>query len=320
MQTLSIGRDASNNIVLNDKLVSRNHAQLVIMDNGQVVIRDLGSSNGLFVNGNRIKESYLTTGDVVKCGGAFVNWFQYIGIESNGEAATSIYKLQIEQNNSNSENELLEQYDLGTIFKYLLTKIFDIGNLFKSEWNKNKSILFFFLLPVGISLITLIYFYYKAQFSFFYQVILPVITIMLIFGVTQFLTFSLLLMKRNTTIENNLFAASIYSFSQFLTVSCFLFFVSLIMNDAFSTRNYYRGDGSFGIIYFFFSIFMFTIIASIFVSIIIFIYQYFRNCGVSKGTSIHFTIFSLTLNLLLQAGFVYFLISAAGTKFINILN
>ena len=79
MQTLSIGRDASNNVVLNDNMVSRHHAQLIIMDNGQVMIKDLGSSNGTFVNGKKIAETYLNAGDVVKCGGTFVNWAQYAG-------------------------------------------------------------------------------------------------------------------------------------------------------------------------------------------------------------------------------------------------
>ena len=72
MQTFIIGRDASNHIVLNDKLVSRQHAKLTVSDIGQVAIKDLGSSNGTFVNGNRITESILKTGDIVKCGSVFL--------------------------------------------------------------------------------------------------------------------------------------------------------------------------------------------------------------------------------------------------------
>lgn len=78
MQTFIIGRDATNQIVLNDEKVSRRHAQLTVQDNGQVMIKDLGSVNGTFVNGNRITESYLNSGDVVKCGPLFLNWAQYI--------------------------------------------------------------------------------------------------------------------------------------------------------------------------------------------------------------------------------------------------
>ncbi len=75
MQTIiSIGRDDSNHIILNDKMVSRKHAQLIIYETGQVLIKDLGSSNGTFVNGNRISEQVLAAGDIVKCGSSFLNW------------------------------------------------------------------------------------------------------------------------------------------------------------------------------------------------------------------------------------------------------
>lgn len=78
MQTFIIGRDADNQIVLNEKLVSRHHAQLTVLDNGLVMIKDLGSSNGTFINGNRVTEGYLNTGDVVKCGTVFLNWAPYV--------------------------------------------------------------------------------------------------------------------------------------------------------------------------------------------------------------------------------------------------
>lgn len=80
--TLSIGRDASNNVVLNDKMVSRKHAQLLIGVDGRVLIKDLGSSNGTFVNGNKISEQVLNAGDVVKCGTTFLNWS--LAINENG--------------------------------------------------------------------------------------------------------------------------------------------------------------------------------------------------------------------------------------------
>lgn len=77
MKTLSIGRDAGNQIVLNDNFVSRRHAELIISDTGQVLIKDLGSSNGTFVNGNRIKECYLNSQDIVNCASVSLNWHQY---------------------------------------------------------------------------------------------------------------------------------------------------------------------------------------------------------------------------------------------------
>lgn len=77
MNILTIGRDANNEIVLDNNFVSRRHAQLIISDNGQVLIKDLGSSNGTFVNGNKVTESHLKPGDMVKCADIHLNWLQY---------------------------------------------------------------------------------------------------------------------------------------------------------------------------------------------------------------------------------------------------
>ena len=49
----------------------------MISDNGQILIKDLGSSNGTFVNGNKVTESYLKQGDSVKCADIQLNWSQY---------------------------------------------------------------------------------------------------------------------------------------------------------------------------------------------------------------------------------------------------
>lgn len=78
MQEYSIGRESSNQIILKDNFVSRRHAELIISDNGEVLLRDLGSSNGTFVNDKRINECFLKQGDIVKCGSVFLNWSHYI--------------------------------------------------------------------------------------------------------------------------------------------------------------------------------------------------------------------------------------------------
>ena len=52
--TVRIGRDNRNNIVLNDKSVSRFHAE-VRAEAGTFFIVDLKSRNGVFVNGQQIK-------------------------------------------------------------------------------------------------------------------------------------------------------------------------------------------------------------------------------------------------------------------------
>jgi ABC-type multidrug transport system ATPase subunit/pSer/pThr/pTyr-binding forkhead associated (FHA) protein len=63
----TIGRSKSNDIVVDDFLVSRVHALLVTTASG-LEIRDNNSSNGTFVNGSSVTHSVLHEGDVVTIG------------------------------------------------------------------------------------------------------------------------------------------------------------------------------------------------------------------------------------------------------------
>lgn len=56
---LSIGRDGTNNVVLDSNAVSRHHARIRVRD-GKVVIEDLGSLNGTFVLDPRRPEQRLS--------------------------------------------------------------------------------------------------------------------------------------------------------------------------------------------------------------------------------------------------------------------
>lgn len=63
----SIGRTHTHSVRLHDTEVSRNHAELIRKGNAYAV-RDLGSSNGTFVNGKLVSEQELTSGDQVQVG------------------------------------------------------------------------------------------------------------------------------------------------------------------------------------------------------------------------------------------------------------
>jgi ABC transport system ATP-binding/permease protein len=67
--SLAIGRAVDNDIVLDDLRVSRHHAQLVATADGAYEVRDLGSSNGTFVNGRRVQHARLEPGDFIGVGG-----------------------------------------------------------------------------------------------------------------------------------------------------------------------------------------------------------------------------------------------------------
>lgn len=62
-----IGRHPDNDLQLTDKNISRFHAIIEPRKEG-FIIRDLGSRNGTFVNGQRVKEAWLTTGDQLVVG------------------------------------------------------------------------------------------------------------------------------------------------------------------------------------------------------------------------------------------------------------
>ena len=67
LETTTIGRDESNNIVLPDPTVSRNHAR-VIFANGNWAVEDLGSANGIVVQDRRLVRAILSPGDTYSIG------------------------------------------------------------------------------------------------------------------------------------------------------------------------------------------------------------------------------------------------------------
>ena len=64
---LVIGRLTGCDICLADANVSRRHAELVLTG-GIWSVRDLGSTNGTFVNGQPVAEAPLADGDVIEVG------------------------------------------------------------------------------------------------------------------------------------------------------------------------------------------------------------------------------------------------------------
>ena len=65
--TMHLGRDAGNPIQLHDTEVSRRHAEIRRVGENFLLV-DLGSSNGTFVNNERIEQKELASGDQVQLG------------------------------------------------------------------------------------------------------------------------------------------------------------------------------------------------------------------------------------------------------------
>lgn len=61
---VNIGRQLANDIIVEDKRVSRYHAQIKFQPDGQFTIFDLGSTNGITVNGvPHLRQHLLRNGD-----------------------------------------------------------------------------------------------------------------------------------------------------------------------------------------------------------------------------------------------------------------
>lgn len=64
----TLGRAEGSDIVLNGRGVSRHHAMIVVKPHGDVIIEDLGSTNGVYLNGERITRRSLEAGQTVGLG------------------------------------------------------------------------------------------------------------------------------------------------------------------------------------------------------------------------------------------------------------
>jgi pSer/pThr/pTyr-binding forkhead associated (FHA) protein len=69
----TMGRSPENQIRMNDERLSRRHAGIEFRD-GSFWLSDLRSSNGTFVNQNRLNTPHrLRSGDVIRLGGVHLN-------------------------------------------------------------------------------------------------------------------------------------------------------------------------------------------------------------------------------------------------------
>ena len=70
-----VGRASDCDMIISDNKISRHH-MIVRPENGNLVVRDLGSKNGVFLNGRRIKDDEaVNNGDVLLLGETFLSVF-----------------------------------------------------------------------------------------------------------------------------------------------------------------------------------------------------------------------------------------------------
>ncbi|HEX5106964.1 MAG TPA: FHA domain-containing protein [Vicinamibacterales bacterium] len=64
----TVGRATGADFIVDAALVSRVHCRLTALDDGGLEVRDLESTNGTFVNGQRIDAARLAHGDLLQVG------------------------------------------------------------------------------------------------------------------------------------------------------------------------------------------------------------------------------------------------------------
>ncbi len=90
MILLKIGSGNGCNIVMHSNYVSGLHAEMVLLDNGDIFIEDKGSTNGTFVGGQRLRpnvETKVTRGDLIKLGDSELLWQQVPVLKNKGYKA-----------------------------------------------------------------------------------------------------------------------------------------------------------------------------------------------------------------------------------------
>jgi pSer/pThr/pTyr-binding forkhead associated (FHA) protein len=89
-----VGRSSRCAFIVSDLSVSRIHAVITACDN-RLLVKDMGSRNGTFVDGVRIEEAEIQAGQLVRFGNIR---FQFIGSLDDGESAGDLSVLSTRYN------------------------------------------------------------------------------------------------------------------------------------------------------------------------------------------------------------------------------
>lgn len=101
MRLLKIGRDASCNIVMHSDKVSSIHAELTILNSGDMMLEDKGSRNGTYIMNQRIapnKPVNIKRGDAVRFADVELQWSQ-VPMPEDNSAYRAVYGIGSHFNN-----------------------------------------------------------------------------------------------------------------------------------------------------------------------------------------------------------------------------
>lgn len=133
MRLLKIGRDPSNNIVLHSDKVSSLHAEITLLNNGDIMLEDKGSRNGTFVMNQPIKPNKpvnIRRGDAIRFADVELQWSQ-VPLPEDNSAYKAIYGI-----GSHFSNDI--QLSGATVSRYHATvKLGRDGKMYIVDHSKN---------------------------------------------------------------------------------------------------------------------------------------------------------------------------------------
>ena len=126
---LSVGRAGSNDLTIDDSSVSKIHASLVLNSENQLMIADTGSTNGTFINGQRIsygKAHVVGEGQEIKFGSVEVAFMREQQTPENSEFTSLLAQNSVvigdfefkSRTESSAENETLDGNENGTAINH----------------------------------------------------------------------------------------------------------------------------------------------------------------------------------------------------------
>lgn len=123
MKVITIGRsNEGNDVIINDDpMVSRHHFQIVQDDDGSFRLADFGSTNGTYINGQKVSgEVELGENDIVRVGNTTIPWRQYFDSEFGGYVET---KQPVSNLHQTSNKTLVEKQRHGFVTFWLVLMI-----------------------------------------------------------------------------------------------------------------------------------------------------------------------------------------------------
>lgn len=134
MKIITVGREIGNDIVIGDSYVGRHHLELIKDEAGAYFVRDLNSTNGTFVNGQRITgEVPIDEHDIIRIGNTTLPWISYFANSSETEIEEEETSSRRRRRRRTPEEEQVRKEKrkkaLAGVGKWILRTIVSIGTM-----------------------------------------------------------------------------------------------------------------------------------------------------------------------------------------------